>query len=151
MAIQRWDPLRDLMELQDRMKQLFAETLSRSPGTDGEPAAAADGFRPPIDLFEEADRYVLRADLPGVAAKDLDIHVEDGMLSVRGERKVDANVARESYLRVERPHGKFSAQISLPPSVDMRAIRATQRNGVIEIVLPKRKEIPPSRIEIATD
>jgi len=151
MAIQRWDPLRDLMELQDRMKQLFAETLSRSGGADGEPAAAADGFRPPIDLFEEHDRYVLRADLPGVAAKDLDIHVEDEVLSVRGERKVDANVARESYLRVERPHGKFSAQISLPPSVDVRTIRATQRNGVIEIVLPKRKESPPSRIEVATD
>lgn len=151
MAIQRWDPLRDLMELQERMKQLFAEALSRSGGAESEPAAAADGFRPPIDLFEESERYVLRADLPGVAAKDLDVHVEDGVLSLRGERKVDANVARESYLRVERPHGRFTAQISLPPSVDTRAIRATQRNGVIEVVLPKRREAPHSRIEVATD
>lgn len=150
MAIQRWDPLREMMELQDRMKQLFAEALSRSAGAEGEPAAAVDGFKPPIDLFEEPDRYVLRADLPGVAARDLDIHVEDGLLSLRGERKVETDVARDSYLRVERPQGRFTAQISLPPSVDTRAIRATQRNGVIEIVLPKRRDAPPGRIEVAT-
>jgi HSP20 family protein len=150
MAIQRWDPLRELVDLQERMKQLFAEALSRSGGAEGEPAASADGFRPPIDLFEEGDRYVLRADLPGVSARDLDIQVENGVLVVRGERKVDANVGRESYLRVERPHGKFSAQVTLPPSVDVRSIRALHRNGVIEIVLPKRRDAPPSRIEVAS-
>lgn len=149
MAIQRWDPLRDLMDLQERMKQLFAEALSRSSGTDGGESLGATGWRPPVDLFEEVDRYVLRADLPGVAARDVEIQVENGVLVVRGERKVDANVSRESYLRIERPHGKFSAQISLPPSVDPKAIRAMHRNGVIEIVLPKRKDAPPSRIEVS--
>ena len=149
MAIQRWDPLRELVELQERMKQLFSEALSRSAGAAGDPAAALE-FKPPIDLFEEAERYVLRADLPGVAPKDLEVHVEDGVLTLRGERKTDSDVARESYLRVERAHGKFAAQISLPASVDPRAIRATQRNGVIEVVLPKRTDAPPSRIEVAT-
>lgn len=149
MAIQRWDPLRDLMDLQDRMKQLFAEALSRSAGSEGADALGSTGWKPPMDLFEETDRYVLRADLPGVIAKDVEVQVENGVLTLRGERRVDANVARESYLRIERPHGKFSAQISLPPSVDGKAIRASHRNGVIEIVLPKRRETLPSRIEVS--
>ena len=147
MAIQRWDPLRDLMELQERMKQLFSEALSRSAGSPG--GDGSGGWKPPMDLFEESDRYVLRADLPGVAAKDVEVQVENGMLVLRGERKVDANVSRESYLRIERPHGSFSANISLPPSVDSKGIRAAHRNGVVEIVLPKRKEAPPSRIEVS--
>lgn len=149
MAIQRWDPLRDLMDLQERMKQLFAEALSRSTGSGESDAMGATGWRPPMDLFEENDRYVLRADLPGVGARDVEVQIEGDQLVLRGERKVDANVARESYLRIERPHGKFSAQISLPPSVDAQGIRASHRNGVIEIVLPKRQEAPPSRIEVA--
>ena len=112
MAIQRWDPLRDLMDLQERMKQLFSEALSRSAGSPG--GDGSGGWKPPMDLFEESDRYVLRADLPGVAAKDVEVQVENGMLVLRGERKVDANVSRESYLRIERPHGSFSASVSLP-------------------------------------
>jgi len=145
MAIQRWDPLRDLSELQARMNRLFEETLARSSAGD---EADATAWRPPVDLYEETDRYVVRADLPGVSAADVDIRVDDGTLHLEGQRTVDGGVARESYLRVERPRGRFAVQLALPPSVEQAGIRATHRNGVVEIELPKRRAAAPSRIEI---
>jgi len=150
MAIQRWDPMRGLLELQERMNGLFEDVLSRSAGGADDETAQAAGWRPPVDLFEETDRYVLRADLPGISAGDLEIQVENGRLVLRGERKMDGNISKESYLRVERPYGRFAVQIALPPSVDQQSIRALHRNGVVEILLPKKTEQPPSRIEIST-
>ncbi len=150
MAIQRWDPQRDMIELQGRMNRLFDDALARSVGTEPAEALGSTAWRPPVDLIEEPARYVLRADLPGVGASDVEIQVEDGNLVLRGERRVDAGVSRESYLRVERPQGRFAVQIKLPPSVQHNAIRATHRNGVVEILLPKRKDEPPSRIEVSS-
>jgi HSP20 family protein len=148
MAIQRWDPLRDLVQLQKKMNSMFEEALSRTVGPDGAGSLGSTGWKPPLDLFEEAERYVLRADLPGIRAGDVQIQVEDGTLTLRGERKLDAAVSREAFLRVERPYGPFSVQVALPPSVDQGGIRAAHRNGVIEVVLPKKRESRPSRIEV---
>ena len=147
MAIQRWDPQRDLVALQQRVARLFEEALSRSAGADAE--SASGSWRPPLDLYEESTRYVMRCDLPGIESAEVQLQVENGRLLVRGERPADTGVAREAFLRVERPYGPFSIQIALPPSVDPREIRATQRNGVLEIVLPKRREAGPSRIEVS--
>lgn len=148
MAIQRWDPLRDLVDLQDRIRHLFDEALSRSGGAD-DTESVGGGFRPPIDLHEESERFVVRADLPGVAPTEVELAVEEGTLVLRGERRPSPGVAREAYLRVERPHGRFSVRLQLPPSVDAAGIQAVHRNGVIEVVLPKRKPASPSRIEVA--
>ncbi|MDH3590865.1 MAG: Hsp20/alpha crystallin family protein [Planctomycetota bacterium] len=150
MAIQRWDPQRDMIELQGRMNRLFDEALSHSVGSEPAERVGSNAWRPPLDLIEEPGRYLLRADLPGVGATDVEIEVEDGKLVLRGERRVDAGLSRENYLRVERPQGRFSVQITLPPSVQHNAIRATHRNGVIEVVLPKRKDETPSRIEVSS-
>ena len=149
MAIQRWDPLRDLVQLQEKMNTMFDDALSRTVGPDGSGALGSAGWKPPVDLFEEPARYVLRADLPGISASDVQIQVEEGTLTLRGERKLDSGVSREAFLRVERPYGRFSVQISLPPSVDGSAVRARHRNGVIEIEMPKKEESVPSRIEIS--
>ena len=149
MAIQRWDPMRELVDLKERMTQLLDEVLSRSAGADAVDAPASAGWKPPIDLFEEPTRYVLRADLPGVSTTDLEIQIENGALSLRGERRTDSTVASDAYLRVERPHGRFAVQIVLPDSIDRSAIKALHSNGVVEIVLPKRQAEAPSRIEIA--
>lgn len=151
MAIQRWDPLRDLMQLQEKMNSMFEEALARSVGPDGAEALATTGWRPPMDLLEEPERYILRADLPGVKASDVDIQVEDGNLVVRGERQLEGDISREAFLRIERPHGDFRLQIALPASVEASAIQATHKNGVVEILLPKRKENLPKRIEISSD
>ena len=150
MAIQRWDPQRDMIELQGRMNRLFDDALSRSVGAEPAETLGSSGWRPPVDLIEEPARYVLRADLPGVSAADVEIQVEDGKLVIRGERRSDPALSRENYLRVERPQGHFAVQIALPPSVQPEAVRATHRNGVVEVILPKRKEQPPSRIEVSS-
>jgi HSP20 family protein len=149
MAIQRWDPARDLKSLQQKMNRLFDEAFSRTVGPEGVDTTAVDGWKPSTDLIEDDERYILRADLPGVPVNEVDIRVENGMLLLRGERKMDSGIALESYLRVERPYGRFSLQVSLAPSVDPKAIRATHRNGVIEILLPKKTSEAPSKIEVS--
>jgi len=145
MAIQRWDPVRDLVDLQNRLNRMFDDVLSRSGGSNDVPST---GWRPPVDLYEEATRYVLRVDLPGVTADAVEIQIENGMLRLRGERGSDPAAARENYMRVERPHGSFSVQVALPPSVDPQRVRASHRNGVVEVELPKRQHDPPSRIDV---
>lgn len=145
MAIQRWDPLHDLSDLQRRMNGLFEEALARSGGP-----ADASAWRPPVDLHEEAGRFLLRADLPGVTAGELDIRIEDGVLHLEGSREADDGVAKDAWLRVERPRGRFAVQIALPPSVEQTKVRASHRNGVVEIELPKRAPDAPSRIEVTS-
>ena len=149
MAIQRWDPVRDLMDLRSRMKSLFDDAISRSSGA-GATDAEASSWQPPMDLYEEAKQYVLRVDLPGITTEDLEVQVEEGTLFLRGERRLDPGVAQESYLRIERPYGRFAVQVAIPPSVDVAGIRAAHRNGVAELVLPKRETRPPSTIEISS-
>ena len=149
-AIQRWDPQRDMVELQGSMNRLFDEALSRSVGSEPYETLGSAGWRPPVDLIEEPARYVLGADLPGVSAADVEIQIEEGKLVLRGERRSDPALSRENFLRVERPQGHFALQIALPPSVQPGAIRATHRNGVVEVILPKRKEDPPNRIEVSS-
>ncbi len=148
MAIQRSDPIRDLVGLQERMNRLFDEALARSGGPGGTEALAAGGFRPPVDLFEEATRFVVRADLPGVASKDVAIEVSGDDLVLKGERRGDAGPGRESYLRAERPQGPFALRISLPPSVDRLKIEASHRDGVIEVSLPKKQASEAGRVKI---
>jgi HSP20 family protein len=149
MAIQRWDPARDVRELQQQVNRMFEDVLSRSAIHDGPEPLSASPWRPPIDLFEEPSRYVLRADIPGVLPTDVEVKVEGGRLLLRGERKLEGSVDREAYLRIERPSGRFSAQLALPPSVDRARIQANHRNGVLEVVLPKKAEELSNRVEIA--
>ena len=148
MAIQRWDPLRDLLGIQEKINRLFEDALARSGGAAETESLATSGWRPPVDIFEQGSQFVLRADLPGVGADTVEIEVEAEALVLRGDRKADGAAPRESYLRVERPHGKFSIQVTLPPSVDRSAIRASARDGVLEVVLPKKEERAPGRMKI---
>lgn len=148
MAIQRWDPLRDLVQLRDTMNRMFSDALARSAAVDSE-RVGASAWTPPLDLHEEADRYVLRADLPGVAQDDLEIKVEDGRLTLRGQRRGEDDVASDAYLRVERPRGPFTLQLAIPPSVEAQAIAARHSNGVLEVVLPKRAAQTSATIQVA--
>ncbi|MBZ5638975.1 MAG: Hsp20/alpha crystallin family protein [Acidobacteriia bacterium] len=148
MAIQRWDPLRDLVVLQERMNRMFEDALARSGGTADTESLATSGWRPSVDIFEQDSHYVLRADLPGIPPDGVEIEVEGDALTLRGERRPDAAVGRESYLRAERPQGRFSIQITLPPSVERSAIRASQRDGVLDVVLPKKEERAPGKLKV---
>ncbi len=148
MAIQRWDPIRDLLHLQEKMNRMFEDAFARSGGSVEAESLAPGGWRPPVDILEQASQYVLRADLPGVPSGGVEVEVEADALVLRGERIADPGAPRESYLRNERPHGRFSIQITLPPSVDRAAIRASQRDGVLEVVLPKKEDRAEGRLKI---
>ena len=149
MAIRRPDPTRAISELQDRVNRLFEEIRGRSSGTDPEEGRSG-GWNPPVDLVEHDRGYVLRADLPGVDPAELRIEVEGDVLMLRGERRPEARLSSEAYLREERPRGRFEVKLSLPPSVDPAGIRASQRAGVLEVDLPSRRaaEVDPIRVEV---
>ena len=149
MAIKRWDPLKDLVQLRETMNRMFDDALARSSAA-GTGAAGSAGWTPALDLFEDERSYVLRADLPGVDSADLEVKVEDGRLTLRGHRRPDQGVARDAYLRIERPSGPFTLQLALPSSVDARQIEARHANGVLEVVLPKGDAEMPSTIRVAT-
>lgn len=144
MAIQRSDPARDLQHLQERVRRMCDEALGSSGAAGG-----AATWTPPADLLEEPGRYVLRADLPGVGPAEVEVLVDQGCLVLRGERRREVQAPREGYLRAERPEGPFRLHIALPPSVDLQRIEASQRNGVLEVVLPKRGNEAPNRIPVA--
>ncbi|MBI1949910.1 MAG: Hsp20/alpha crystallin family protein [Acidobacteria bacterium] len=113
--------------------------------------AQAGPWSPAMDIFEIDDRIVLRADLPGVAGEDIEVRVEEGVLVLRGQRCPAGDVRPEEMHRAERPHGSFVRSFSLPQSVDQARIRATHRNGVLEIVLPKIQESKAKSITIEVE
>jgi HSP20 family protein len=147
MAIQRWNPERELVRLQGDVNKMFVEVLGRAGGPPGDATGRPGDWKPPLDLAEEPGHFVLRADLPGLSPTDIEVRVDRGRLLLAGERRSE----QASYLRMERPHGRFSAQIELPPTVEHGRIRASQRNGVLEIVLPKKQDDAPGRIDVAGD
>ncbi|HYS78437.1 MAG TPA: Hsp20/alpha crystallin family protein [Candidatus Dormibacteraeota bacterium] len=145
MADTKWEPFRDLLTIQDRMNRLFQEGLGRRIGHEERQVGP---WSPPVDILESDDRIVLRADLPGVEQDDIELRVEDGVLILRGQRKPPADVRPEDLHRSERPHGTFVRSFSLPQNIDQAAIRASQKNGVLEVVLPKKQESKAKAIRI---
>lgn len=141
MAIHEQGPFEELVRLRERLNRLVEDAISRSAGLSAETGAHA--WRPPVDLIEQGDRYLVRIDLPGVAPVDVEVEVEAGVLVVRGERRRDPSVPSDAFLRVERPQGPFAVEVKLPDSVDEESIEANHRGGVIEIVLPKREQRRP--------
>lgn len=145
MTTTRWDPFRDLMTIQDRMNRLFQDTLARSRGQE---EIEAGQWSPAVDIFETPDRIVLRADLPGLEQKDIEVRVEESTLTLRGERRPSTDVRPEDFHRAERPHGPFLRWFALPPNVEQAGIRAVQRHGVLEVTLPKKQEARASSIRV---
>jgi HSP20 family protein len=145
MTTTRWDPFRDLMAIQDRMNRLFQETMARQRG---EEELELGQWSPAVDIYETGDRIVLRADLPGLEQSEIEVRVDDNTLTLRGDRKAPADVKAEDFHRAERPHGPFLRSFSLPQNVDQGGIRATHKNGVLEIVLPRKREAKASSIRV---
>jgi HSP20 family protein len=143
---QRWDPIRDLMVLQDRMNQLFEDATERRARAKSEAGTAGDraAWVPLADVYEEAEHYVIALDLPGVDRSALEIDIEDERLSIRGNRVI----AERPELRGERPRGKFDRSFSLPPSIDPERIAAEYKEGVLYVRLGKRVEQKPQRVAI---
>jgi HSP20 family protein len=141
MAISRWDPFRDLASIQDELNRLFGRTF-------GEEQAAGAAWVPAVDLYEDQDRFVLSVELPGLNAEDVDISVENSVLTLRGERGFYRDLREEGFHRVERRFGSFSRSVTLPSTANAEAIEASFDAGVLTIVVPKREEAKPRKIQI---
>lgn len=148
MAIVRWDPFRDLVGLQERMNRMFDESY-RGAGRSGEDWALGGAWAPAVDIYEHDGNIVVKAELPGVDPKDVDVRVENNTLTLRGERKVDNEVKQENYHRVERAYGTFTRSFTLPSVLDQEKIKAEYKDGVLKVTLPKREEAKPKQINIA--
>jgi HSP20 family protein len=147
MAIVRFEPFRDLAGLQERMNRLFSESY-RSQQTGDDDWALGGTWAPAVDIYEQDNNIVLKAELPGVDPKDVDIQLENNTLTLRGERKLDSEVKKENYHRVERAYGAFTRSFTLPAVVDQGKIKAEFKDGVLRVTLPKREEAKPKQIQI---
>ena len=147
MAVVRWEPFRDLLTLQERMNRMFNESY-RGRGASEDDWSLGGSWAPAVDIYEHEGNIVLTAELPGVDPKDVDVRVENNVLTLRGERKWNTEVQRENYHRVERAYGSFTRSFTLPNVVDTTNIKADFKDGMLRLVLPKREEAKPKQISI---
>ena len=133
--------------LHDEIKQVFDKLLGDSNDTDASSVVTSQ-WVPRVDIKEEAERFVIFVDLPGMDPKDIEVNMDKGMLSIKGERKAENRVENERYSRVERAHGIFYRRFALPESANPDGIAASGKNGVLEIAIPKRPETTPRRISV---
>ncbi|MBI4446229.1 MAG: Hsp20/alpha crystallin family protein [Acidobacteria bacterium] len=145
MSLTRWDPYRDLVALQERMNRLFDTGLKTRTS---EEEITSGSWTPPVDIYETDHSLVIKAELPEMNRKDIDIRVENNVLSFRGQRKLRQEVKEENYHRIERAYGSFSRSFSLPTSVDPESAEANYVDGVLTIELKKKEEAKPKQIEI---
>jgi HSP20 family protein len=147
MALIRWEPARELNTIQSEMNRLF-NTFFDSP-TAGNGVSTARRWIPAMDLVEVENEYILRADLPGLSEQDVNIELQDNVLTVSGERKHEREESKEGYYRVERSSGSFSRTLTLPDGVDPDAIKASFDKGVLEVRVPKPEQRKPRKVAIA--
>ena len=145
--IRRNDPFRDLLSLQDQLFRTF-DAAYRGPQREDEQSMVAT-WSPLVDVFEDADGITLKAELPEVDAKDVEIQVEGNTLTLKGERKLEREDKRDGYHRIERTYGAFSRTFTLPNTVDVEHITAESREGVLRLFLPKKAETKPRQIKVA--
>ena len=144
MTLIRQSPRQSRRLLQDDLKQVFDQLFA-----DGDASSVVTSqWTPRCDIKEEPERFLIFADLPGVDPKDIEISMDKGILSIRGERSTETKAEDERFSRIERAHGVFHRRFALPESADPEGIAATGRHGVLEITIPKRPETTPRRIQV---
>lgn len=144
--MRRWDPFMDLAVLQEKVNRAFNEQISQ----EGPEAANTRAWGPVVDVLETATDVIVRAELPGIDKEAIDIEVTSDQLSIKGERKV-AEEDRDKYVRMERPYGPFQRSFSIGVPVQHDKVRASYKDGVLEIRIPKVEEVKPKKIDIAAD
>ena len=146
MALIRWEPVAELNSIQNEMNRLF-NTFFEQPAP-GRGNGGARRWMPAMDLVETADHYVLRADLPGLSDEDVNVQLEDNMLTISGERKAEHESEQEGYYRLERAFGAFSRSLTLPDGVEPDGVQAHFDRGVLEIRIPKPAQKKPRQVQI---
>lgn len=145
MTILRWEPARELGAIQQEMNRLFGAAFDTSSAGNG---GSGSHWIPPMDLVEEGEEFVLRADLPGVSEDDVNVELQDNVLSISGRRESEQEDRRQGYYRVERATGAFSRALTLPEGIDPDNIKASFDNGVLEVRVPKPEERKPRKVSI---
>jgi HSP20 family protein len=144
-VITRWDPFREFSTLQDRMNRLFRESY----GPEGrEESLTSTTFAPPVDVYEDEHNVTLKIEVPGIDEEDIDVRIENNVLTVHGERKFEKEEKEENFRRVERQYGSFTRTFTLPNTVDSEKVSANYDKGILKIGLPKTAEAKPKQIKV---
>ena len=141
----RWDPLRDLATMQNRINRLVRETYSPEGP---EEALTTTSFAPPVDIYEDEHNITVKMEVPGIDEKDMDVRIENTTLTVHGERRFEKEEKENNFRRVERQYGSFTRSFTLPSSVDTGQVSANYDKGVLKISLAKRAEAKPKQIKV---
>lgn len=144
MGSSRWEQAQELMKLHDRMNRLFGLTHHEMD----EDHLSSGSWTPSCDILETREAVIVRAEVPGVKQSDIEISLDNGVLTLRGTRKLEKETEERSYYRIERSYGSFVRSFTLPRSVDAERISANLEDGVLEIRMPRREETKPRQIKI---
>jgi HSP20 family protein len=139
----RWDPFSEMLSLRDAMNQLFEESFVAPSFT-----RRGQGFVPALDLSETDDAFLVEATVPGLKPEDLEITVENNVLTIKGEMRQETEDRKRNYHRVERRYGQFQRTIALPSTVKADQIQASLSNGILRLEIPKAEEVKPRRIAV---
>ena len=142
-----WRPLRELEEVERRFGDIFGQSFL--PAAWGRLPMEQRGWTPAIEVFEKEDRFLVKAELPGMKEEDIDVSAVGDTLTIKGERKVESEVKEEDYYCCERSYGSFFRSIALPSHVDAEKIEASYEDGVLEVSLPKIPEVKPKKISVS--
>jgi HSP20 family protein len=141
-AVVRFDPFREITSLRDEMNRLFSRTV-------GDGVSSGSAWTPAVDIFDTEEAIVLRAELPGLGPDDIDIEIDDNVLTLKGERRFQETVDEGRFYRLERAYGHFQRSVTLPQGVKADEISADVDNGVLTVRVPKADEVKPRKIAIA--
>ena len=143
-ALTRWDPYRELNTVQERLNRLF--NASFNEGRDE--SLVTSNFAPAVDVYEDEHNVTLKIEVPGIDEKDIDVRIENNMLTVHGERKIEKEEKEENYRRIERQYGSFTRTFTLPTTVDTESVSANYEKGVLKVKLAKKAEAKPKQIKV---
>ena len=144
MAIVKYNPFRELRTMQDQMNRMLDMAWNREFGEELKEGV----WQPPVDIYEDEHSVIIKAEVPDVEQKDIEVRIENGTLTLRGERKHSSDIRKENYYRVERYFGQFQRSFSLPQTIDQDKVQATCDKGILTITLPKREETKPKAISV---
>ena len=145
MSLIKWSPIRDLPSIQEEMNKLFDERVDRFTGNSDLQNRV---WEPLVDIYEKEDKFVIKAEVPEINREDIQINLENNVLTLKGERKFEKQEEKENYHRAERYYGMFQRSFTLPSTVDSEKIKASLDKGVLTIEIPKKEEVKPKKIEI---
>ena len=149
MSIVRWDPFRDVAALQDRINRIFSESFGSSRDLDDD--SGLYDWRPPVDIYETAEGFILKVELAGIEKEDVTVEVKDNVLTLKGERLLDPEIKDEQYYRKERTFGKFQRSFTLQESIRPESVKASFKNGILTITVPRPAQEKTKQVTVNID